>query len=39
MIIILVNFSPGALDLYPDKIHNKLILSENVPRGTYINIL
>ena len=30
---------PGALDLYPDKIHNKLIFSENVPRGTYINIL
>ena len=39
MIIILVNFSPGALDLYPDKIHNKLIFSEKVPRGTYINIL
>ena len=31
--------SPGALDLYPDKIHNKLILPEKVPRGTYINIL
>ena len=31
--------SPGALDLYPDKIHNKLIFSEKVPRGTYINIL
>ena len=31
--------SPGALDLYPDKIHNKLIFSEKVPRGTYISIL
>ena len=27
------------LDLYPDKIHNKLIFYEKVPRGTYINIL
>ena len=34
-----LDLSPGALDLYPDKIHNKLIFSEKVPRGTYINIL
>ena len=33
------SYIPGALDLYPDKIHNKLIFSEKVPRGTYINIL
>ena len=31
--------SLGASDLYPDKIHNKLIFSEKVPGGTYINIL
>ena len=31
--------SPGALDLYPDKIHHKLIFSEKVPRGTYNNIV
>ena len=34
-----VSDSPGALDLYPDKIHNKLIFSEKIPRGTYITIL
>ena len=32
--------SPVALDYkYPDNIYNKLIFSEQVPRGTYINIL
>ena len=30
---------PGTLDFYPDKIHNKLIFSEKVPRATSINIL
>ena len=31
--------SPGALDLYPDKIHNKLIFSEKVPRDIIIIII
>ena len=31
--------NPGALDLYPDKIHNKLIFSEKVLRVTYVNIV
>ena len=31
--------SPGALNLFPDKIHNKLICPEYYPRGTYINII
>ena len=37
--LITLYISPGALGLYPDKIHNKLIFPEKVPRGTYINIL
>ena len=32
-------YSPGALDLYPDKIHTRLIFFRNGPKGTYINII